>query len=877
VPNPTAAEDVIVKSAPDGNPEPTQSNRANEEFSPAPAAGTSANAPEVRPDYDQSIDFLRRMHPGRRWVLTSISLNKRAVVTATFSEAKEAECRRWLEAQGAASNLYFSTNEVSRDVGKKAERADIANVHYLHVDVDPRAGEDVGAEQRRILGVLREPPGLPPPTVVVASGGGYQAFWKLAAPIPVEGLLEKAEAAKLYNLAIELKIGADNCHNVDRVMRLPGSLNRPCAAKLKKGRTLVMAAEVERHDDRVYDIGRFEKAPAADFGGAGGRPGSLRPAAKVDAGSVARFATLDDPTFAKVSDKGKLVIAQGNDPDEPNRFTGRSEWLFFACCEMVRGGVSDQDIYSVITDPDWLISGSVLDKGSMVEKYARRQIERAREDAIHPWLVRLNDKHTVIANYGGKCRVIEEQFDEAMQRSRLTKQNFDDFRNRYSNIKVDCGVNKDGMPIRVPLGIWWLGHEQRKQADRIVFAPGREVPDAYNLWRGFACGSKPGDCSLFLAHLRENVCQGDPARYDYLIRWMARAVQTPDSPGYSAIVMKGGQGTGKSFVAKTFGSLFGRHYMQVTDPKHLIGSFNAHLRDCVVLFGDEAFYAGDKKHESTLKMLVTEETITFEGKGVDAEAGNNCIHLMMASNERWVVPAATDDRRYFVLDVGDGRKNDGAYFKAIQAQLDADGREALLHHLQTLDLSGFNVRDVPKTDALREQQAHTASQGLTGLVRECYLTGTLPLGEKRPAPRRGRPAKSDPLMFVRVDAGQLLAHANAVLLKQRSGRAVGAAELIDFLQHKLGIAYKASNGSAPYFLFPPLAEARRAWDERLFPVPWAKYAAAEDPVAGEEEEAEARSLSEAYAGAGFGAGPNPTAPESGAGDLTGWRLVPQPF
>jgi hypothetical protein len=80
----------------------------------------------------------------------------------------------------------------------------------------------------------------------------------------------------------------------------------------------------------------------------------------------------------------------------------------------------------------------------------------------------------------------------------------------------------------------------------------------------------------------------------------------------------------------------------------------------VLLFGDEAFYAGDKKHESILKMLITEEMITIEAKGVDAEVSGNCIHLMMASNESWVVPAGMDDRRFFVLDVGDGAKNDGA-------------------------------------------------------------------------------------------------------------------------------------------------------------------------------------------------------------------------
>jgi hypothetical protein len=35
---------------------------------------------------------------------------------------------------------------------------------------------------------------------------------------------------------------------------------------------------------------------------------------------------------------------------------------------------------------DYAISASVLDKGSMVERYALRQIERAREEAIDPML-----------------------------------------------------------------------------------------------------------------------------------------------------------------------------------------------------------------------------------------------------------------------------------------------------------------------------------------------------------------------------------------------------------------------------------------------------------------------------------------------------------
>jgi hypothetical protein len=35
-----------------------------------------------------------------------------------------------------------------------------------------------------------------------------------------------------------------------------------------------------------------------------------------------------------------------------------------------------------------------------------------------------------------------------------------------------------------------------------------------------------------------------------------------------------------------------------------VGNFNVHLRDCVMLFADEAFCDGDKQHESVLKTLI---------------------------------------------------------------------------------------------------------------------------------------------------------------------------------------------------------------------------------------------------------------------------------
>jgi len=160
-------------------------------------------------------------------------------------------------------------------------------------------------------------------------------------------------------------------------------------------------------------------------------------------------------------------------------------------------------------------------------------------------------------------------------------------------------------------------------------------------------------------------------------------------------------------LAKVFGRLWGRHFLHVQHADHLLGRFNAHLRDTIVLFADECFWAGDKKHEGQLKALVTEETLAIEDKGVRVVVAPNYTHLIVASNENWVVPIGAGDRRFCVLDVSNDHMQDLPYFQAMDRSLEADdglGYSNLVHHLLQVDLTGFQVRNIPDTEARREQK-----------------------------------------------------------------------------------------------------------------------------------------------------------------------------
>jgi hypothetical protein len=278
---------------------------------------------------------------------------------------------------------------------------------------------------------------------------------------------------------------------------------------------------------------------------------------------------------------------------------------------------------------------------------------------------------------------------------------------------------------KIGIGRWWIESADRRQYDGVVYDPGGTGGTMFNLWTGFGCEAGAGDCGLYLDHLRENICGGDAGYYDYLLNWMAYAVQFPGRQGEVAVVMRGKEGVGKGVAAKEFGHLFGAHFRHVVHAKHLTGHFNAHLQQCSVLFADEAFFAGDRSHESTLKALITEETLLIEPKGVDPFPVRNCIHLIMSSNADWVVPAGAEARRYFVLNVADTHMQDSDYFEAITSQINKGGREALLDHLLNRDLSDFNVRAVPQTEALAEQKQHSR-RGIDRLIEEIAHRGSIP-------------------------------------------------------------------------------------------------------------------------------------------------------
>lgn len=307
----------------------------------------------------------------------------------------------------------------------------------------------------------------------------------------------------------------------------------------------------------------------------------------------------------------------------------------------------------------------------------------------------LNRDHAAVM-IGGKFRIIREKGSD-----------YDVFApEELHKLNANNRVKVPGEKRTEPVTSAWMRHPSRRTfAGGLVFNPKETPAGAYNVWRGWAVQPNPdASCDLFLAHVRDVICDGSEREFQWLLGWMAHLVQHPEQKPGTAVVLRGAKGAGKDTVGHYLGALFPRHHVTLSQPEHLTGRFNAHMETAILIHLEEGYWAGNHAAEGVLKNLITCQSLEIERKGIDPYKIDHFGRLLITSNADWVVPATPGERRFFVLDVSPAHAKDTAYFGAIWKEQANGGAGALLHFLQSYDLSGFDVRNPPETAALTRQK-----------------------------------------------------------------------------------------------------------------------------------------------------------------------------
>jgi len=310
---------------------------------------------------------------------------------------------------------------------------------------------------------------------------------------------------------------------------------------------------------------------------------------------------------------------------------------------------------------------------------------------------------------------------------------------KYGNkfVLVPDGNKKDseGNQKMKPKGVgaYWLTHRLRRTVEKIDFYPPPKVapPDHMNLYRGTSLkpteAPQPERCAKFTEFIKFHICKGDEVIYRYVLAWISDLVQNPGGrkPG-TCLVLRGGQGTGKGTFASHLMKLVSPYSIMLDKPEQLVGRFNWHMANKLLVVADEAFWAGDKSKVGTLKSFITEGKIPCEAKGRDLIMMDSYHRVIMLSNVDWVVPADKDDRRFVVLDVSQEHAQDSDYFSSIWYEMDNGGLEAFYRMMLDHNYNDIDIRKAPKTQGLLDQKLQSMD-GIGNFVLDMLMEGKVPL------------------------------------------------------------------------------------------------------------------------------------------------------
>jgi hypothetical protein len=282
----------------------------------------------------------------------------------------------------------------------------------------------------------------------------------------------------------------------------------------------------------------------------------------------------------------------------------------------------------------------------------------------------------------------------------------DEFKLAVRDINVCKDPDEEDPEWRMA-GAWWLRHKYRNRKT-LVFKTTPLGKHEYNLWNGWGVIPTPGRALMtpLIDHIWVIICRRDQRKFDYLLNWLAWAVQNPDKAAEVAVLLLSrNHGAGKSLLSRLMRLIFGRHGRLVDDKDQMLGRFAEAVLGACFLQVEEAFLeSGDKKAINRLKSIITADVVPTERKNGPQLERVNRLHIMMTSNHTHAVVLGPSDRRYFVLNVAEVRIGDRAYFKRLHTLLDAGGAGQFLDFLLKRPLGDFHPRDLYKTPEAYEQQ-----------------------------------------------------------------------------------------------------------------------------------------------------------------------------
>lgn len=271
--------------------------------------------------------------------------------------------------------------------------------------------------------------------------------------------------------------------------------------------------------------------------------------------------------------------------------------------------------------------------------------------------------------------------------------------------EVTFGTKGKPRTVKKNAAAEWVKWPGRAEVRRTTYAPGlpriTETRE-FNTWLGWGCEPVKGDIKLWHQFMEYFFTASEAEDKAWFERWLAYPLQHPGTKMFTAVVVHGGQGFGKTLAAYTMRRIYGVNFSEIGEDQ-LLGSFNEWAENKQFVTGDE-IAGGDKRaFADRLKAVITRESIRINAKYIPTYTVPDRINYYFTSNHPDSFYLEDEDRRFFIHELRAGplpldfAKEYDAWYNS------SAGAGALFYYFLHLNLEGFNPKAPAKqTRAKRE-------------------------------------------------------------------------------------------------------------------------------------------------------------------------------
>lgn len=279
----------------------------------------------------------------------------------------------------------------------------------------------------------------------------------------------------------------------------------------------------------------------------------------------------------------------------------------------------------------------------------------------------------------------------------------------YRNRKYPDKSDDTGKTITKYAAKEWIGWDHRLDVPELAYDPSCNnmltLDGAFNTWytQRWPLTPKKGSIAPWEKVFKQLFGELSEEHQTWARQWFAYPIQKPGTKLYTAILIWGKPGMGKTFLAEIMQSIYGKNYGEVTHDE-LVDKFTEWAYNKQFILADEVSVGDKRGLANKLKNMITRRSVTINIKNRKTYAVRDCINYYFASNREDALYIENSDRRYFVHNVKQ-RTMVKEEYDAVRHWWDKEGgAEKVFHYLQNeVDLTGFSpTAPAPVTAAKHE-------------------------------------------------------------------------------------------------------------------------------------------------------------------------------